>query len=156
MIQALLFRKPTAIPLLVALILAAVVCYLATAGEMIDLSSPDATILTYCQAVKRADFSAVRETFHENARLEEASFKKPLWTECKILDKHKTKLVGQDLGNGLRAQGEDVEVVTEAKMIDVPKGNPKTKFWYLLRKVGAAWKIISNSHIPDKNYPPLD
>ena len=156
MIQALLFHKLAAIQLLLAATLTLVVSCLAPAGEKIDLSSPEATILTYCNAVKRADFSAVRETIHEGARLEETSFKKPLWSECKIINKHKTKLVGEDLGGGLRGEHGDIEVTTGVKMIDAPKGNPKTRFWYLLRNISGHWKIISHSHIPDKNYPALD
>lgn len=120
----------------------------------IDLSSPSATINTYCQAVKLADISIVRECFFPDGRLEEESFKKPIWSECKIVKVERTKRIGMELGGGLFSRSGDVEVVKEVKMIHPKKGNPKTKFWYLLRNFDGKWKIISHSHIPDKNYPP--
>jgi hypothetical protein len=64
--------------------------------------------------------------------------------------------VGKTLGGGLVGEQGGIEVVTEVKMIDPTKGNPKTRFWYLLRNLSGEWKIISLSHVPDKNYPRLD
>jgi purine nucleoside phosphorylase len=87
--------------------------------------------------------------------LEEKSFAKPSWTECLVIETHKAKEIGIYLGSGLYMQPEDVEVVTEVKMIDPPKGNPLTKFWHALRNVKGEWRITSTSHIPDANYPPL-
>lgn len=128
----------------------------AQTGGSIDLSSPEAAIKTYCDATIRSDLSAIQEIFHPSRQIQENSFNKPIYTECKIVKKDKTKLAGRDLGYGLTEQREDVEVITEVKMIHPEKGNPKTKFWYLLRNIEGNWKIISHSHIPDKNYPPLD
>ena len=131
---------------------------LGTTGTNIDLSSPEATIKTYCEAVIRADVSAVKQCIYEGNKVEEKSFEKPIWSSCRIVKVQQTKDIGRYLGDGTRlfSQSGDVEIVQEVKMIHPAKGNPKTKFWYLLRKFDAQWKIISHSHIPDKNYPPLD
>jgi hypothetical protein len=131
-------------------------CGLALAGDRIDLSSPNATVMTYCNAAKKADFSMIRQTFHPNLKLEEKSFKKPAWSECRIVKDSNSTLIGKDLGSGFLVQNGDIEVILEVRMIDPAKGNPKTNFWFLLRNVEGNWKIISNSHVPDKNYPPLD
>lgn len=141
---------------LLSLPLTLVMCCLALAEGKADLSSPTATILTYCNAVSRADLSTVRESFHPNLKLEQEGFKKPIWSECRIIKKNKTRLAGKDIGEGFVAQRGDVEVTIEVRMIDPQKENPKTRFWYLLRNVEGNWKIISTSHLPDKNYPRMD
>jgi hypothetical protein len=125
---------------------------LGSATPKVDLSSPAATIRTYCDA---RDFDTVKQCFYPDANLEEKSFQNPIWTECKILKVQKTKRINMELGSGLFSKAGDVEVIQEVKMIHPAKGNPKTKFWYLLRNFEGEWKIISNSQIPDKNYPPL-
>jgi hypothetical protein len=116
-----------------------------------DLSSPRATMRAYCQA---EDPSLIRQLFHPDLKLEEGMFRRPIWTECKVIKVGKTKLLDKPLGGGLVTMRGDTEVVTEVKMIDPAKGNPKTRFWHLLRNLKGEWKIISLSHIPDKNYPP--
>jgi hypothetical protein len=102
----------------------------------------------------------VQQCFNPGAKLEEESFKKRIkkriWTECKIIAVKETKRMNMELGEGLFSKAGDVEVVQEVKMNDPSKGNPKTRFWYLLRNFDGEWKIISHSHIPDKNYPPED
>lgn len=112
--------------------------------------------MTYCEALKTGDFFAVKQCFDQSDRLEEEGFKKPIWTECRIVESYKTKLAGKRFEEGLVVQSGDVEVVKEVKMIHPEKGNPKTRFWYLLRDFDGKWRIISHSHIPDKNYPPID
>lgn len=156
LIQVMLYRKPIAIRVVLAFCLTLETCCLASANGGIDLSSPDATIRTYCDVPTRSDLSVIKELFYPSREIEEESFKKPIWTECRIVKKEKTKLVGMDLGSGLIGQQGDVEVITEVRMVDPQKGNPKTKFWYLLRNIAGNWRIISHSHIPDKNYPALD
>lgn len=98
----------------------------------------------------------MRQLFHPDVKLEEGSFRRPIWTTCKVIKTRKTRLVGKTLGGGLVGEQGGIEVVTEVKMIDPTKGNPKTRFWYLLRNLSGEWKIISLSHVPDKNYPRLD
>ena len=118
-----------------------------------DLSSPKATMVAYCQA---EDPSLIKQLFHQDLKLEEGTLRRRIWTECKVIKTWKTRLVGKTLGGGLVVEQGDIEVVTEVRMIDLAKGNPKTRFWYLLRNVNGDWKIISLAHIADKNYPRLD
>ncbi|MGH9896961.1 MAG: hypothetical protein ACREA0_34175, partial [bacterium] len=125
----------------------------------IDLSSPEATITAYCRA---PDVSTAKQVFYPALNLQEQKrFEKPIWTDCTIVEVRETKEIGRYLGDiegrpGFSAQPGDVEVVKEVKMIDPSKGNPKTRFWYLLRNFNGEWKIIAHYHIPDANYPPLD
>ena len=132
-----------------------VACFDDKAVRKIDLSSPDATIKTYCQAT---DVFIMKQCFYSGEKLEEKSFKKPIWTDCAIIEKRETDKIGQYLGDGskLFIQSGDIEIITEVKMKDPKKGNPKTKFWYLLRNFDGNWKIISHSHISDTNYPDYD
>src|SRR5437016_3247515 len=58
---------------------------LGTTGTNIDLSSPEATIKTYCEAVIRADVSAVKQCIYEGNKVEEKSFGKPIWSSCRIV-----------------------------------------------------------------------
>jgi hypothetical protein len=85
---------------------------------------------------------------------------KRIWSECRILEKKPAKRVGKKIvlpeDTVLIINKNDVEIVIEVKMIHQKKGNPKTKFWYLLRNFNGKWKIISDTHIPDKNYPAYD
>jgi hypothetical protein len=118
-----------------------------------DLSSPKATMRTYC---KTENPSLIRQLFHPEFKPEEESLRRPIWTECKVIKASKTRLSGKPLGGGLVAMQGDTEVVIEVKMIDPAKGNPKTRIWHLLRNFKGEWKIISVSHIPDKNYPAQD
>ena len=126
------------------------------AEEMVDQSSPEATIKMFCNS---NDIQIVRQCFHPSIKLEK-SMGKRIWSECRIIDKRPTDIIGRKIVLGkdlfLIANKEDVEIVIETKMIQPKKNNPKTKFWYLLRNFNGEWKIISFSHIPDKNYPAYD
>lgn len=120
--------------------------------EKIDLSTPEATINTYCKA---EHIRTIKKCFYSEAKIEEKSFNKRIWSDCAIVEKRPSNKVGLSLGVGndlVIAEG-DIEIVTEVKMIDPAKHDPRTKFWYLLRNFGGDWKIISHSHIPDNNYP---
>ena len=145
--------RSIATQLLVTFSLTFQVCCLGSGG--IDLSSPDAAIHTYCDAVARSDLSAIRQVLYTAQDIEEESFKEPIWTQCRIVSKHKTNLVGTNLGGGLTAKSGDVEIIVEVTMIDPQKGNPKTRFWYLVRNFEGDWKIVSHSHVPDEEYPQL-
>lgn len=125
------------------------------ANKKIDLSSPEATINSYCKA---EDICTIKKCFYSETKIEEGSFKKRIWSECAVVETRPTGKVGQSIGvgTGLVIKTGDIEIVTEVKMIDPSKNNPTTRFWYLLRNFDGKWKIISHSHVPDRNYPAYD
>ncbi len=144
--------QPKALSLMILLLV--ISCADGGVRDHIDLSTPEATITTYCNA-KSA--SVIQQCFYPNIKLEKEIYT-PIWTECIIIEKRPTNKVGKYLGagTGLVIEPEDIEIVAEVKMIDPPRNNPRKRFWYLLRSFGQEWKIISHSHIPDNNYPALD
>lgn len=151
------FPRLCTINLAVLLCLSISSCSQGVHGHGIDLSSPRAAVETYCQGVISSDINAVKNSFYKGEVMEKA-YEKPIWTNCVVIEVKETKDIGRYLGDRTKLTSKigDVEVVKEAVMIDAAKGNPRTRYWYLLRNFDGAWKIISHSHIPDANYPPLD
>lgn len=139
---------------LLSYLLLVLCCSTNLASEKIDLSSPEATINTYCDAESS---EIIQQCFHPSIKVEKRSEQR-IWTECNIIDKYPTDKVGQSLGinTGLVVEVGDIEVVTEVRMIDPAQKNPTTRFWYLLRQLDGKWKIISISHISDRKYPSYD
>ena len=117
-------------------------------SEEIDLSSPASTVLSYCNS---DDLETIRSCFESGTPLEEGIARR-IWSSCRIVEVRPARVNG----GSAQAQDGDVEVVTEVRMIDSAKGNPLTRFWYLLREHHGRWKIVSNSHIADEHYPPLE
>lgn len=125
------------------------------AVRKVDLSTPEATIKAYCQGT---EITTAKKHIYYGAKSDGKSFEKPIWTDCTIIEKREAGKVGQYLGDEskLFIQSGDIEIITEVKIKDPKKGNPNTRFWYLLRNFEGEWKIISHSHIPDTNYPAYD
>ena len=115
-----------------------------------DLSSPEATVKGYCTN----GGGIVQKYFNFN--VDSKIMGKKIWSDCSVITVRRTDKVGQHLLRNLVVESDDVEVITEVKMVHPDKGNPTTRFWYLLRNFDGKWKIIEYSHIPDKNYPDYD
>ena len=120
----------------------------ASPQQPVDLSTPESTVLSYCNAT---DIESIRSCFADGTPLEKGIATR-IWSSCRIVEVRPATIDG---GSPPVKSG-DFEVVTEVRMIDPDRGNPLTRFWYLLREIRGEWKIISNSHIPDEHYPPLD
>jgi hypothetical protein len=120
----------------------------ARTDQDVDLSTPAATVLSYCNA---DDLDRIRSCFESGTPLE-MGIAKRIWSSCRIVSVGPAKIDG----GSNRAKHGDVEVVIEVRMIDPDRGNPLTRFWYLLREKSGQWKIISNAHIADDHYPMLD
>ncbi len=117
-----------------------------------DFSSPSNTIKTYYEYCY--DKKTVSNCFYPPASITGGLDK--WWLEYNILPATQSHRVGKTSFSGIVISSDAVEIVVEVKMNHPLKGNPKTKFWYLLQKVDGEWKIIEHTHIPDHNYPAYD
>ena len=115
----------------------------------INLSTPEATVLGYCQGAGEE----VKDFF--NYSVDPKLFGYPKWRNCNIVEIKKTDEVGMVYDNELIVEKNDFEVIFEVKEITKRFGEIKKRYWNLLRKFDGKWKIISHSRIPDK-YTPAD
>jgi hypothetical protein len=115
-------------------------------------SSPQNTIKTYYENYYNRKI--VSSCFYPPASVTGGLDK--WWLEYHILETTQSKRAGKTSYSGVVISNDAVEIIVEVTMNHPKKGNPKTKFWYLLQKVNGAWKIIEHSHIADKNYPAYD
>ena len=76
---------------LLSYLLLVLCCSTNLASEKIDLSSPEATINTYCDAESS---EIIQQCFHPSIKVEKRSEQR-IWTECNIIDKYPTDKVGQ-------------------------------------------------------------
>jgi len=121
------------------------------AGNAIDFSSPENTVKTYYEHY--FDKDVVVKCFYPEQYFNK---KDKWWLDYKILKVEKSKKIGEKTHSNIVINRDAKEIVVEVTMNHSQKGNPKTKFWYLLQKVSDEWKIIEHSHIADKNYPTYD
>jgi hypothetical protein len=117
-----------------------------------DFSSPQNTIKTYYE--NYYDRNTVSKCFYPPASITGGLDK--WWLEYNIHATKPSDKVGKSSSAGVVISSDAIEIVVEVTMNHPKKGNPKTKFWYLLQKVNGGWKIIEHSHISDKNYPAYD
>jgi hypothetical protein len=107
------------------------------AAPRADLSTPEATVLSYCRSGShdlRARWFAV--TLHPAVDLTP----QPLhWQTCEIVSVEKTKRLGQRLEDKI-IEANDVEVVMKASFTD--KAILPQSYLYVLRRFADGWKII--------------
>jgi len=116
-----------------------------------DFSLPEKTIESYYEYYKNKDI--ISNCFYP------PDFKGSLekfWKSYCIVSKKKTNKIGEITFSGVEISVDAVEIIVEVTMEHAQKGNPKTRFWYLVQKFNGEWKIIDHSHISDKNYPAYD
>jgi hypothetical protein len=116
-----------------------------------DFSTPENTVKTYYESY--SDTKIRENCFYTDTRWTGGN--KKIWKDYKIISIKNTKRSGK-LIEKITVSKDALEVIVEVTMDHPQKGNPKTKFWYLLQKKGNEWKILSHSHIADKNYPAYD
>lgn len=123
----------------------------------VDFSSPRKTIESYYEHHVQDDpynRAIVSSCFYPPGYM--GSLDK-FWLEYEVIDQKKTDLAGETAANSrVVIDADDMEIIVEVKENHPAKGNPKTKYWYLLHEFHCAWKIVEHYHIPDENYPPLD
>jgi hypothetical protein len=127
-------------------------CGLSFALFLGDFSSPEKTIKTYYEYYYDRDI--LSNCFYPPVPINYEL--KKIWLEYKIVEKKKTEKAGERLFSGVLISKDALEIIVEVKMDHPEKGNPKTKFWYLLQEIHGKWKILEHSHISDEFYPPLD
>ncbi len=117
------------------------------AGDSVDLSTPTATVLTYCRA---SDLGTIERTFFQGARIEPSMAERG-WTHCEIVKQRPAPGVGQYLGHIGPYQGDtgftvtpgDVEIITQVEIRGRDGRSSAERFWHIVRKFGDEWRIIA-------------
>jgi len=142
---------------IVAFVAVSLLSVVACARHRVDFSAPEKTIETYYvyHAGENAyNKAVVTDCFYPLGRYSGGLDR--WWSEFEIVEQRPTDKAGDSYSPGVVISPEAVEIIVEVKMVDPAKGNPKTKFWYLLQNFAGVWKIVGHSYIPDENYPPID
>jgi hypothetical protein len=137
-----------AMPLVLSLALLLPTLMAQAEGE-IDLSTPEAAIMTYCTAQDQETQNAVLCCG--------IMFDGPFIPDrdCTIVEIGPAHDDGAITADGpIRA--DDVEITTEVTERHPDKGDVRARYWYMLRNFNGEWKIIAWYYIPDENFPDID
>ena len=136
----------TRFTMLLVLILALLLAVsMAQAEGEIDLSTPEAAIMTYCTAQDRETRNAIMCCGIE---LDSPSIP---WRDCMIVEIGPAQDTGAITADG-PIREDDVEVTVEIIRRLPDTGDVRSRFWYMLRDYDREWKIISWYRVPDENY----
>ncbi len=116
---------------------------LATTGcATVDLSSPVATIMGYCNG------AGENVTQYFNRPVDPKIFGEG-FDNCRIIYVKETDDVGTEYGAGFIVREGDMDVETEVDVISPVSGLIKVRFWYSLRNYQGKWKIVQHYGITD-------